>query len=147
MNNNWFKNYSSIIWLLAGIIAGTIAGIVLGKGAEVLKPIGDLFLNLLFVAVIPLVFFAISSAIANLQGTQKLSRIMGIMTGVFLGMILVAAILTITALWIFPLDNSMAKAAADVSQDAGKNSRAILSCNCSPRANSLIYFPAKTCWP
>lgn len=120
MNNNWFKNYSSIIWLLTGIIAGTIAGVVLGKGAEVLKPIGDIFLNLLFVAVIPLVFFAISSAIANLQGTQKLSRIMGIMTGVFLGMVLVAALLTIATLWVFPLDNSMAKAAADVSQDAGK---------------------------
>ena len=118
--NNWFKNYSSIIWLLSGIVAGSVAGVVLGKDAEVLKPIGDIFLNLLFVAVIPLVFFAIASAIANLQGTQKLSRIMWIMTAVFLGMILMAAILTITALWILPLDNSMAKAAVDISQDAGK---------------------------
>lgn len=118
--NNWFKNYSGIIWLLTGIIIGSIVGIVLGEKAEILKPIGDIFLNLLFVAVIPLVFFAISSAIANLQGTQKLSRIMGIMAAVFLGTIIVAAILTIVALWIFPLDNSMAKAASGPATEAGK---------------------------
>lgn len=117
--NNWFKNYSGIIWLLTGIIIGSIVGIVLGEKAEILKPIGDIFLNLLFVAVIPLVFFAISSAIANLQGTQKLSRIMGIMAGVFLGTIIVAAILTIVALWIFPLDNSMATAAGTPTTEAG----------------------------
>ncbi|WP_374949455.1 dicarboxylate/amino acid:cation symporter [Mucilaginibacter sp.] len=118
--NNWFKNYSGIIWLLTGIIIGSIVGVVLGKKAEVLKPVGDIFLNLLFVAVIPLVFFAISSAIANLQGTQKLSRIMGIMAGVFLGTIIVAAILTIVALWIFPLGATATTATAGASAEAGK---------------------------
>jgi Na+/H+-dicarboxylate symporter len=120
MSNNWIKNYSGIIWLLTGILVGSVVGVVLGKNAEVLKPIGDIFLNLLFVAVIPLVFFAIASAIANLQGTQKLSRIMGIMTAVFLGTVLVVAMLTIIALWIFPLDNSMANAAANVAEEGGK---------------------------
>ncbi|MBD1395368.1 dicarboxylate/amino acid:cation symporter [Mucilaginibacter glaciei] len=118
--NNWFKNYSGIIWLLTGIIIGSIAGVVLGEKAEILKPIGDIFLNLLFVAVIPLVFFAISSAIANLQGTQKLSRIMGIMAGVFLGTVIVAAILTIVALWIFPLGATANTAAAGQTAEAGK---------------------------
>ncbi|MEO7215739.1 dicarboxylate/amino acid:cation symporter [Mucilaginibacter sp.] len=118
--NNWIKNYSGIIWLLTGILVGSIVGVVLGKDAEVLKPIGDIFLNLLFVAVIPLVFFAIASAIANLQGTQKLSRIMGVMTAVFLGTILVAAILTIIALWILPIGNSMGAASVDLSGEAGK---------------------------
>ncbi|AMR32745.1 sodium:proton antiporter [Mucilaginibacter sp. PAMC 26640] len=118
--NNWFKNYSGIIWLLTGIIIGSIVGVILGDKAEILKPIGDIFLNLLFVAVIPLVFFAISSAIANLQGTQKLSRIMGIMAAVFLGTIIVAAILTIVALWIFPLDNSTVKAVGGTVTEAGK---------------------------
>lgn len=118
--DHWIKNYSGIIWLIVGIIAGSIAGAFLGKQAEVLKPIGDVFLNLLFVAVIPLVFFAISSAIANLQGTQKLSRIMGIMTAVFIGTVLVAAMLTIAALWIFPLDNSTVTNPANIAAEAGK---------------------------
>jgi len=92
-----------MIWLITGIITGSIIGIVFGKQAEVLKPIGDIFLNLLFVAVIPLVFFAISSSIANLHGEQKLSRIMTIMSGVFLSTVIIAALLTIVAVWLFPI--------------------------------------------
>jgi Na+/H+-dicarboxylate symporter len=118
--SNWIKNYSGMIWLIAGIIAGSIAGIVLGERAEVLKPIGDIFLNLLFVAVIPLVFFAISSAIANLEGSQKLGRIMGIMSAVFLGTLLMAALLTIIALWLFPIGQTSFAAAA-MPVETGKN--------------------------
>ncbi|MEO6633071.1 MAG: dicarboxylate/amino acid:cation symporter [Mucilaginibacter sp.] len=100
---NWVKNYSGMFLLIGGILIGSVAGILLGKQAEVLKPIGDIFLNLLFVAVIPLVFFAIASAIANLHGNQKLNRIMIIMALVFLGTVLVAALVTIAAVTIFPV--------------------------------------------
>ncbi|MET3981984.1 Na+/H+-dicarboxylate symporter [Mucilaginibacter sp. UYP25] len=119
--SKWIKNYSGMIWLIAGIIAGSIAGIVLGERAEVLKPIGDIFLNLLFVAVIPLVFFAISSAIANLQGSQKLGRIMGVMSAVFLGTIIMAALLTIIALWLFPIGQTSFSAAGATPVATGKN--------------------------
>ncbi|MGY4539481.1 Na+/H+-dicarboxylate symporter [Mucilaginibacter sp. UYNi724] len=119
--SKWIKNYSGMIWLIAGIIAGSIAGIVLGERAEVLKPIGDIFLNLLFVAVIPLVFFAISSAIANLQGSQKLGHIMGVMSAVFLGTIIMAALLTIIALWLFPIGQTSFSAAGATPVTTGKN--------------------------
>ncbi len=109
-----------MIWLLAGIIAGSIAGMIFGREAEIVKPIGDIFLNLLFVAVIPLVFFAISSAIANLQGAQKLSRIMGVMAAVFIGTVIVAAILTIIAMWLFPVRESTGSVAAFLPQAAPK---------------------------
>ncbi|WP_217606786.1 dicarboxylate/amino acid:cation symporter [Chitinophaga sp. GbtcB8] len=99
----FLKNYGNIIWLLAGIIAGSVLGLVLGPRVTVLKPIGDIFLNLLFTAVIPLVFFAISSAIANVDRTQKLGRVMSVMVMVFVGTVLVAAFLTIVAIWIFPI--------------------------------------------
>lgn len=109
-----------MIWLITGIIAGSAAGIVFGKSAEVVKPIGDIFLNLLFVAVIPLVFFAISSAIANLGGAKKLGRIMGIMSAVFLGTVIIAALVTITALWLFPLHQHIAADPALAAQGTGK---------------------------
>lgn len=112
------KNYSGIIWLLTGIIAGSLLGLVFGKQAEILKPIGDIFLNLLFVAVIPLVFFAIASAIANLQGTQKLGKIIGVMSAVFLGTVLVAAVVTIVAMRLFPVHQSVIPGAIVV-QDTG----------------------------
>jgi Na+/H+-dicarboxylate symporter len=110
-----------MIWLITGIIVGSVAGIVLGPKAEILKPIGDIFLNLLFVAVIPLVFFAISSAIANLQGSQKIGRIMGVMSAVFLGTLIMAALLTIIALWLFPIGQTSFAAAGATPAEPGKN--------------------------
>jgi Na+/H+-dicarboxylate symporter len=97
------KNYSSILLLLGGIIAGSILGLTLGRQILVLKAIGDIFLNLLFTAVVPLVFFAISSAIANVDQGQKLGKIISAMSLVFLGTILVSAFLTIVTIWLFPI--------------------------------------------
>lgn len=104
------KNYSGIIWLLTGITLGSIAGLIFGKKVEVLKPIGDIFLNLLFTAVIPLVFFAISSAIANIKPSDKLSRMMGVTAIVFLATVLISAILTIIAVKLFPIHESLGSA-------------------------------------
>jgi Na+/H+-dicarboxylate symporter len=101
--NQFFKNYKGIIWLLTGILIGSIAGLIFGKKVEVLKPIGDIFLNLLFTAVIPLVFFAISSAIATLSSSSKLNRMMGVMAIVFLSTVVIAALLTILAVELFPI--------------------------------------------
>jgi Na+/H+-dicarboxylate symporter len=101
--NTFLKSYKGIILLLTGILIGSIAGLVFGKKVEVLKPIGDIFLNLLFTAVIPLVFFAISSAIATLSSSNKLNRMMGIMAMVFLSTVIIAAVLTIFAVRIFPI--------------------------------------------
>jgi Na+/H+-dicarboxylate symporter len=118
--NNRIKNYSGIIWLLTGIIAGSIAGMLFGKSVELVKPIGDIFLNLLFVAVIPLVFFAISSAIANLHGEQKLTRILAVMASVFLGTVLISALLTIVALWLFPVHQQAVIASEVLNNGTGK---------------------------
>lgn len=101
--NSWFKSYKGIIFLIGGIIAGSIAGIFLGDKVNIIKPIGDIFLNLLFTAVVPLVFFAIASAIAGLDSSNKLGKLLGITSLVFVGTVLVAAIITIIAIWIFPI--------------------------------------------
>lgn len=103
----FFQNYKGIILLLSGIIAGSIAGLIFGKAVEIIKPIGDIFLNLLFTAVIPLVFFAIASAIANLSTSNKLNKMMGVMAAVFLSTIIISALLTILAVKIFPLHENV----------------------------------------
>lgn len=100
---NFFKNYSSILLLLGGIIAGSILGLTFGKKIEVIKPIGDIFLNLLFTAIIPLIFFTISSSIANLEKTEKLGRLFVIMIVVFLGTLVTSAIVMIIAVYLFPI--------------------------------------------
>lgn len=54
------KNYSGIILLLLGIAVGSIIGVTAPGIVDYIKPLGDIFLNLLFVSVVPLVFFAVS---------------------------------------------------------------------------------------
>lgn len=100
---SFLKNYSSILLLLGGILAGSILGLVFGKGVEVIKPLGDIFLNLLFTAIIPLIFFTIASSIATLEKTEKLGKLFGIMIGVFLGTVLISAIIMILGVLLFPI--------------------------------------------
>jgi Na+/H+-dicarboxylate symporter len=78
-------------------------GLVFGKGVEVIKPLGDIFLNLLFTAIIPLIFFTISSSIATLEKTEKLGKLFTIVMGVFLGTVLISAILMVLGVLLFPI--------------------------------------------
>lgn len=101
--SGFLKNYNSILLLLGGIIAGSILGLVFGDGVEVIKPLGDIFLNLLFTAIIPLVFFTIASSIANLQKNENLGKLFGIVMGVFLTTVIISAIIMIMAVLLFPI--------------------------------------------
>ncbi|MGN5954942.1 dicarboxylate/amino acid:cation symporter [Sphingobacterium lactis] len=101
--NSILKNYGSIILLLLGITIGSLIGRFTPQYVDILKPVGDIFLNLLFVSVIPLLFFAISSSIANIEDSNKLGRTIIIMTIVFISTIIIAAVLTIAGLWAFPV--------------------------------------------
>lgn len=101
-----FKNYQDIILLLAGILVGSVIGIYWPATVSLLKPIGDIFLNLIFTTVIPLIFFAITSSIANIAPGQKLGKILGVMSTFILFSIVLTAIVTIITLWIFPVSQN-----------------------------------------
>ncbi|MDR6158376.1 Na+/H+-dicarboxylate symporter [Chryseobacterium sp. SLBN-27] len=97
------KNYSGILLLLLGIVIGSIIGIIAPQTVNYIKPLGDIFLNLLFVSVVPLVFFAVSNSIASLEQQSKFGKIMVTMAFTFLFFILTAAIFTICAVYLFPV--------------------------------------------
>lgn len=97
------KNYSGILLLLLGISVGSIIGIAAPDIVDYIKPLGDIFLNLLFVSVVPLVFFAVSNSIASLEQQSKFGKIMVTMAFTFLFFILTAAIFTICAVYLFPV--------------------------------------------
>lgn len=101
-----FKNYQDIILLLGGILVGTIIGVFWPSTVYVLKPIGDIFLNLIFTTVIPLIFFAITSSISNIEAGQKLGKILGVMSTFILVSIVLTAVVTIATLWIFPVSQN-----------------------------------------
>ena len=101
--SGFLKNYKSILLLLGGITLGSILGLVFGKEVEVIKPLGDIFLNLLFTAIVPLIFFTIASSITNLEKSEKLGKLFIIIIGVFLTTVLISAILMIVAVLLFPI--------------------------------------------
>lgn len=76
MKNIW-KNYKQTIILVVAIIIGAIAGIVFKEKTEVLKPFGDIFINLMFVIIIPLVFLTVSTSISKMKQPKRLGKIMG----------------------------------------------------------------------
>lgn len=106
-SGSFLKNYKSILLLLGGILAGSILGLVFGKGVEIIKPLGDIFLNLLFTAIIPLIFFTIASSIANLEKTEKLGKLFTIVMAVFLGTVLISAILMMVGVLLFPVQQDI----------------------------------------
>lgn len=106
-SGGFLKNYKSILLLLGGIGLGSILGLVFGKGVEIIKPLGDVFLNFLFTAIIPLVFFTIASSIASLEKTEKLGKLFGIVIGVFLGTVLISAILMVLGVLLFPVQQDI----------------------------------------
>jgi Na+/H+-dicarboxylate symporter len=105
---NFLQSYSSILWLLGGIIIGSIFGLVFGENVLIIKPLGDIFLNLLFTAIIPLIFFTIGSSVANLERTEKLGKLFVVMLLVFLATILISAIVMICAVYLFPIHEDIA---------------------------------------
>jgi Na+/H+-dicarboxylate symporter len=103
-NRTFLSNYGNILLMLGGVLTGCILGLVFGERVEIIKPVGDIFLNLLFTAVVPLVFFTISSSIAGIDQSQKFGKLMLVMLLVFIGTVLVAAITTIIGVLLFPIN-------------------------------------------
>jgi Na+/H+-dicarboxylate symporter len=95
------KNYAFPLILLGSIILGSIIGINSESVGIALKPIGDLFLNLLFVVVVPLVFFSIASSFAN-GGGENFGKMIRNMSGVFLFTGIISAVIMIVVMKVFP---------------------------------------------
>lgn len=98
---NFLKNYKSSLILLSCIILGGIIGLFIGEEVRVFEPIGNLFLNLIFTLLVPIVFFSISSAIANISSSKKLGKILGVTIIVFAITAVIAGVIGVTSFKIF----------------------------------------------
>lgn len=96
------KSYAFLIILLAAIFLGALTGYLLGPSASRLKPLGDIFLNLMFTVVVPLVFFSVASAIANMGDLKRVWKVISNTLGVFLFTGIIAAVFMIVVVKIFP---------------------------------------------
>ena len=101
-----WKNYKFPIILLSSIVIGCILGIILKDDALYLKPIGTIFINMLYVVVVPLVFFTISSSISSIKSLRKLGKIFRVMFIVFIITSSIAALFMLLGVKIFdPVGN------------------------------------------
>ena len=101
------NSYFFPIILFISIIIGCILGVILGEKASVLKPLGEIFLNLMYTIVVPLVFFTISSSVANMVDMRRLGKILKYTFLVFFATSAIAAILMLIVLLIIdPVGNS-----------------------------------------
>lgn len=99
------KNIRSYLFpasLIAAIFLGGLTGYYFGQQATLLKPLGDIFLNLIFTAIVPLIFFSVSSAIAKTRSLSKLGKMFFYMMVVFLLTSICASIYAIITVLIFP---------------------------------------------
>lgn len=108
------KAYRFPLILISGIIIGCIIGFIFGENAKILKPLGDIFLNLIFAIVVPVVFFSISSAVASMSNMRRLGKILGYMLLLFVITGIISSLIMSLAVQVikpaegtdFPLDES-----------------------------------------
>ncbi len=61
--------------IVIGMIAGVIVGAIMGPDAEVLKPIGTLFINAIKMLIVPLIFCSLIVGVTSMQDSRKMGRI------------------------------------------------------------------------
>ncbi|WP_271270970.1 dicarboxylate/amino acid:cation symporter [Aliamphritea hakodatensis] len=68
---------SMALWkkIFIGMLAGVAVGAFMGPDAEVLKPIGTLFINAIKMLIVPLVFCSLVVGVTSMQDSAKMGRI------------------------------------------------------------------------
>ncbi len=97
-----FRSYTFPMILLFSIVIGGIVGYLCPSFSKSLKPLGEIFLNLIFTTIVPLIFFNVSSAIARAGSLGRLGKIFSRMMIIFIFTGLIAASFTILIVKAFP---------------------------------------------
>ena len=97
----FINSYKFPLLLLSSVILGSLVGLFFKSSVVYLKPFGEIFLNMMYTVVGPLVFFTISSSIANMINLKRLGKILYTVFFVFFIMSAVAAIYMIVVTYIF----------------------------------------------
>lgn len=86
-----------LIWM----ILGAVAGAVFGERAEVVAPLGELFIRLLLLAAVPLVFFNLLSGLTSLSDVRTVGRVGVRILAFYFSTMIVALILGLLSMHAF----------------------------------------------
>ena len=101
----FWSNYKQTILLLIGLVIGAIVGIVYGEKANILAPFGELFMNMMFVIIVPLIFLTITTSIAKIKQPKRLGKLLVSIIGTFIVVSLIAATIGIISTYAVKLVN------------------------------------------
>ena len=104
MKKIW-STYKSTILLIGALIIGAIVGLVFGDKAKVLSPFGDLFMNLMFVIIVPLIFLTITTSIAKIKQPKRLGKVIVTIFATFIVMSLVSVVVGLGVTYVVKLVN------------------------------------------
>lgn len=113
-----WDNYKFPLILLGGILTGAIVGLVMGEKASMFEPLGQIFLNLMFTIVVPMVFVSITTAVGNMLNMKRLGKILGslVLTFVVTGMFAAALVLFVVNVWPPAANTTIAMGAAEMDE-------------------------------
>ena len=102
MKKSFWSTYGFLILMLIGIVAGCIVGATWPDAGK-LEPLGTLFVNMMFCVVVPMVFFSISSAIANMKDVKRAGKLLGTTVVTFLCTASIAAVIMYVIVRFLPI--------------------------------------------
>lgn len=106
----FWSNYKQTIILILSIIIGAVIGLVFKEKASILSPLGDIFINLMFVIIVPLIFLTITTAIIKMGSPKRLGKIMSRIVIAFAIMSVISALIGLASTYTINLvktdDNS-----------------------------------------
>lgn len=115
------STYKQTLILIGALIIGAIVGLVFKEKASVLSPLGDLFLNMMFVLIVPLIFFTLTTSIARIKQPKRIGKVLATIFGVFIITSLVAVTIGLISTYSFKLvDNSNKDALIETLSDSGE---------------------------
>ncbi len=115
------SSYREPLILIAFVIIGAVLGLALGEKAAVLYPIGQIWLNLLFVLLVPLIFFSIAGSIANIADTKRVGKLLVFTIGFFIVTAAIAGVYMFVVTGIFGVDTSIQIETAEAATEAAAN--------------------------
>ncbi len=114
--------YREPLILIAFVLVGAIIGVTLGEKAAFLYPIGQIWLNLLFVLLVPLIFFSISSSIAGIADTKRVGKLLILTIGIFVVTAAIAGIFMFLVTGLFGVDTSVQMEAGEAVNEIASSS-------------------------